>query len=60
MASQYTILPFRGATTTNPGSLPTDLAANRPRGNGSVKSLGGKGSLNENRSFVEGVVDGEL
>lgn len=60
MVSQYTILPLLGVTTTSPGSLPTDLAANVPRGKGSVGSLGGKGNLNEKRSFVEGVVDDEL
>jgi hypothetical protein len=36
------------------------LAAKVPRGKGSVGSQGGKGSLNEKRSFVGGVVDDEL
>lgn len=60
MVSQYTILPFLGVTTTSPGSLPMGLAAKVPRGKGSVGSQGGKGSLNEKRSFVGGVVDDEL
>lgn len=60
MVSQYTTLPLFGVTTTSPGSLPTDLAANAPRGKGSVGPHGGNGNLNEKRSLVEGVVEDEL
>lgn len=60
MVSQYTTLPLFGVTTTSPGSLPTDLAANAPRGKGCVGPLGGKGNLNEKSSFVDGVVADEL
>lgn len=60
MVSQYVILPLLGVTTTSPGSLSTDLAANMPRGKDSPGPLAGNGNLNEKMSFVDGVVDDVL